>query len=683
MQPLQVAEPGTIGPYTLVARIGAGGMGRVYLARSPGGRPVAVKVIRPELADQPGFRERFRREVAAARRVSGAYTAPVVDADPDAATPWMATAYIAGPSLQQAIETHGPLGEAAVRLLGAALAEALSAIHGLGQIHRDLKPANILLAADGPRVIDFGIARVLEDTVLSMTGQVVGSAGYQAPEQAEGERVGPATDVFALGAVLAFATTGRPPFGAGPAHVLMYRAAHEPADLAGISPELARIVAACLSKTAAGRPAAGDLVAALRPRDARIWLLPEPVRREIAHREATLAETFVITEVLPPKRRKVLVGGLTVAGLAAAGGGAALWWASEGSGKRPAPRPSGTATAQAAAGTQRFDAPRLLWTGRGSAGHRRPIVVGGALLTATGVAPTNGVAASDVRDGKNMWGQGSLGPLWGSAAAVADGSVLYGTSNTYVVAYTFATGDGLWSWRDKNSYLYYAPQFLAGHRLVCTVATGEAVALDVRNRRPLWRRKLYAVPPAADLVTGEVWPAGGLFYLGDAMTGSVMAFDLATGVRRWTRPKVAGATTLLAGGILYAGGTTQNLVALDARTGEIRWTSDLHAYSLVAQGGRLFVAGDGITALDPATGARLWSRTRAEAAPDNGIATFAGGAIVYVGGQRLYGLNPATGQALGDHGLTGLIGQNSIAVASADLLFVGNERGILALRFPS
>src|SRR5262249_52977019 len=151
-----------------------------------GGRPVAVKVIRPDLAGEPGFRMRFRREVAAARRVSGAYTAPVLDADPEAATPWMATAYIAGPSLPQAIETYGPLRVQPVRMLGAALAEAMAAIHALGQIHRDLKPANILLAPDGPRVIDFGISRVLDDTALSAAGLVIGTAGYQAPEQAEG-----------------------------------------------------------------------------------------------------------------------------------------------------------------------------------------------------------------------------------------------------------------------------------------------------------------------------------------------------------------------------------------------------------------------------------------------------------------------------------------------------------------
>lgn len=681
MQPLQQAEPVAVGPYALVARIGSGSMGRVFLGRSPGGRPVAVKIVRPELAGQPGFRERFRREVAAAGQISGAYTAPVLDADPEADTPWMATAYIAGPSLQQAVQTHGPLRAEAVRLLGAALAEALAAIHGLGHVHRDVKPANILLAADGPRIIDFGLVRALEETAVSATGQPAGSAGYQAPEQAEGGHAGPAADVFALGAVLAFAATGRPPFGEGHAHVLMYRAAHEPADLAGIPPGLTRIVAACLSKTAADRPAAGDLITSLRPgggtRDGGTWLLPEPVLHDIARREATLAQTLVITRVLPPKRRGVLIGALAATGLAAVGGGAALWAT-----RAPRRRPNGKG--KAGAGGPLFAAPQLTWTARGGDGDRTPFVTGGVLLCRSGVPPTEGVSATDVRDGKYMWGQGSLGPLWGKAAAVAESPVLYGTSNTYVVAYTFTTGDALWSWRDSDSSIDYAPQFVAGHTLICTAATGDAVALDLRGRRTLWRRRLYSVPSNADLVTGEVWPDGGLFYLGDATGGSVVAFDLATGVRRWTAPGVAGATTLLADGLLFVGGAVHGLAALDARTGAVRWTSRLRAYSLSTAGGRLFVGGDGLAALDPATGSRHWSLTgeRDGVRPDNGIAAFAHGAVVYVSGQRLYGVDPAVGRAIGSIPLPGLVGQNAVAVSSGNQLFVGNVHAILALRFP-
>ncbi|MEV5705608.1 serine/threonine-protein kinase [Actinoallomurus sp. NPDC052274] len=195
MDPLQVGDPRQVGAYRLLGRLGGGGMGQVYLARSRGGRLVAVKLVRPELASDASFRRRFAQEVAAARRVGGFYTAPVVDADPGADPPWLVTAFISGPSLQQAVDTHGPLPAQAVGVLGAGLAEGLAAIHAAGLVHRDLKPGNIILAADGPRVIDFGIARALDAVQASTT--VLGTPGFMSPEQAGGLRVGPPSDVFA------------------------------------------------------------------------------------------------------------------------------------------------------------------------------------------------------------------------------------------------------------------------------------------------------------------------------------------------------------------------------------------------------------------------------------------------------------------------------------------------------
>lgn len=228
MQELQGGDPSHIGPYRLLGRLGAGGMGRVFLGRSAGGRPVAVKVIREELAGDAGFRTRFRREVAGARLVSGLFTAPVVDADLDAPVPWLATAYVPGLSLTDTVAAHGPLPAASVLALAAALAEGLSAIHAAGVVHRDLKPSNVLLAVDGPRIIDFGIARAAEATALTHTGLVVGSPGFMSPEQAEGREVGPPSDVFSLGAVLTFAATGEGPFGAGSTAALVYRVVHSP-----------------------------------------------------------------------------------------------------------------------------------------------------------------------------------------------------------------------------------------------------------------------------------------------------------------------------------------------------------------------------------------------------------------------------------------------------------------------
>ncbi|WP_374224161.1 serine/threonine-protein kinase [Streptomyces sp. ISL-66] len=245
--------PMRIGGYALERELGAGGMGTVYLARSRGGRTVAVKVARPELAADPHFRARFRAEVEAARRVGGFHTAPVVDADPDAETPWLATAYIPGPTLSGLLDERGPMDERQLRLLGAALAEALQAIHACGLIHRDLKPGNIIMADDGPRVLDFGIARALESTRLTSTGSAFGTPGFLAPEQAQGLEVGAAADVFALGAVLVAAAGGRA-FGEGTPMALMYRSVHEEANLSALPEGLRPIVAACLAKEPGQRP---------------------------------------------------------------------------------------------------------------------------------------------------------------------------------------------------------------------------------------------------------------------------------------------------------------------------------------------------------------------------------------------------------------------------------------------
>ncbi|MGW4705304.1 serine/threonine-protein kinase [Streptomyces sp. NPDC004285] len=242
-----------IGRYVIEHKLGEGGMGTVYLARSRGGRAVAVKVARPELASDPAFRARFRAEVAAARRVGGFHTAQVVDADPEAEAPWLATAYVPGPTLSALVTAEGPLGEARLRALGAALAEALEAIHACGLVHRDLKPGNIVMAPDGPRVLDFGIARALESTRLTATGSAFGTPGYLAPEQALGEEVTGAADVFALGAVLVAAAGGRP-FGDGTPMGLMYRSVHEAPDLGAVPEALRGIVGRCLAKDPAERP---------------------------------------------------------------------------------------------------------------------------------------------------------------------------------------------------------------------------------------------------------------------------------------------------------------------------------------------------------------------------------------------------------------------------------------------
>ncbi|WP_322942258.1 serine/threonine-protein kinase [Actinacidiphila yeochonensis] len=399
-------DPRWIGGYRLLGRLGAGGMGRVYLARSGRGRTVAVKLVRPDLAEGGEFRDRFRREVRAARRVGGRWTAPVLDSDTEADLPWVATGYVPGLSLRQIVKEYGPLPEPAVRVLADGLARALADVHGAELVHRDLKPSNVMITIDGPRVIDFGIVRALETTAegtLTATGALVGSPGFMAPEQVRGEPVTPACDVFCLGLVLAYAAAGRPPFGSegSGVHSQLYRIAQEPPDLEPVPEGLRALVTACLVKAPAGRPSLEEVHALIGPlpqEGGEPWLpaaivarlgrhaarlleleaeaesapepgteqptreqrpAPEPPEaREAAgppepsDRAATAATAA--TAVTPPRparearapgRRRALVAGLAVLAVVAGGTAAYVAVHGRGSGGRPAAGATGPGTA--------------------------------------------------------------------------------------------------------------------------------------------------------------------------------------------------------------------------------------------------------------------------------------------------------------------------------------------------
>ncbi len=307
MDKLGPDDPYRIGAYRLLGRLGEGGMGQVFLARSDRGRTVALKLVRRELAEQPEFRARFRQEVRAAHQVGGAWTAPVLDSDTEAPIPWVATGYVAGPSLNRIVSgrpgapltdsgAYGPLPTRSVQLLGSGLAHALQHIHRAGLIHRDLKPSNVLLTIDGPRVIDFGIARALEplaDGDLTRTGAMIGSPGFMAPEQVRGERVTTACDVFCLGSVLAYAATGRLPFGAaesGGVHALMFRITQEHPDLSDVPAELADVVRECLAKDPAARPSTDDLLARLGEAEADEPWLPATLIAQLGRQAVGLLD---------------------------------------------------------------------------------------------------------------------------------------------------------------------------------------------------------------------------------------------------------------------------------------------------------------------------------------------------------------------------------------------------------
>ena len=291
MRALGTADPRTVGPYRVLAELGRGGMGRVLLGNGPDGRLVAVKLVHELFAEDDGFRARFRREVEASLAVSGAYTAAVVDADPDAATPWLASVFVPGPSLHDALTSVGVLPEAAVLRLAAGLATALTHIHRAGLVHRDLKPSNVLITDDGPRVIDFGIVRAVSDgDELTRTGWLVGSPAFMSPEQADGASIGPASDVFSLGSVVVAAATGTSPFaGAATLRTLTNIVQLDP-DLSDVPEAVRRIVRPCLAKAPGDRPTAAELLASIGQIAPSVQPWPEPVHRLITRRQAEIAE---------------------------------------------------------------------------------------------------------------------------------------------------------------------------------------------------------------------------------------------------------------------------------------------------------------------------------------------------------------------------------------------------------
>ncbi|NGN68694.1 serine/threonine-protein kinase [Streptomyces sp. A7024] len=516
--------------YRIESLLGSGGMGRVYLGRSSSGRRVAVKVIREEIAHQPDFRERFRREITSARRVSGAFTAPVVDADPDAEPPWMATLYIPGPSLDARVRREGPLAGKDLHQLAAGLAEALLDLHRAGIVHRDLKPGNVLLAEDGPRVIDFGVVRPGADSAaLTRTGVAIGTPPYMSPEQVRAQRyTGPESDIFSYGSVLAFAATGRAPFEAADVYAVAYRLVHEHPDLAGVPEWLRPVLHQCLQKDPALRPSSADLLALLGvevPEPAPPPAAPEQVVRSNGPRTPPPPPRTGRGRVRGRRSRRMLAaaGAVTVTAVLAAAGAFALL---DDDGK------DGGSKDKGAVGSAPVDGGRKL-------GDAYQPVNGGSPGGSAGYADSRGRKPS----GWEPWEGGR--DLTGCAYA---GGSLYCAANDAVLQLAATTGAERWS-RPLTGPVQ--PPAVSGGMVV--VSDGEGLrGLSTSGGAERWS---FSLPTPAKSFT----VSAGIAYA-STQTGSVYAIDAKTGHKLWAEQLNGGNTSFATGPRVRALGETGYLI---------------------------------------------------------------------------------------------------------------------------
>ncbi|WP_181008962.1 PQQ-binding-like beta-propeller repeat protein [Streptomyces sp. SM12] len=597
--PTTAADPTDLGPYRVVGVLGAGGMGKVYLARrrsSPRPRPVAVKVLLPGVAHDEELVRRFAREAVAASAVRSPRVARVLGHGTDG-QPWIATEYLAGPSLAEHIRRHGPLPPRALRQLAATLAAALDDVHGAGLVHRDLKPANIVVTADGPRLIDFGIARPEYGMTLTTDGRVPATPGYAAPEQLTGRRAGPAADVFALGAVLVRAGTGRPAFPPGDALWVNYQVVHGEPTLDGLPPELRPVIASCLAKAPGDRPLPGDLRGlADGVNDPPFWRLA-PVADDAKGRARDARAA--IRGHRPPgttgrlTRRRAL--GLTGAALVVAAGG--VWWRGAGGGAGTGRDSDAVPLADYRPGLQ----PDPYWTRDGLAEDGpAPLPVADVVLAAAG---DDGLTAFGVRDGATRWSDGSVRP----AKGIADGGpengelVLVATADDRVRALRCADGSTAW-----NGSLRVSSVLAADGATGFVLSTdGMLVALDLATGEERWR---------AAAGTGEERP-GVAIHDGTVLLAGprrLAALAVRDGAARWSREGRFAATSgapAVVGGMVVVGG--ENLVALEVGDGGEVWSLPGRdggwGQPAAVSGGVCAIRGWELVRVAAEDGAQLWS----------------------------------------------------------------------------
>ncbi|MFH8621062.1 protein kinase [Streptomyces vietnamensis] len=548
-------DPRVIGGYVLLDRLGAGGMGTVFLATAESGRPVALKVVHEQFAADTEFRTRFRQEVRAARRVSGAFTAPVVDADPDAERPWMATTYVPGETLRARVEARGPLSGAELRLLAVGLVEALRDMHQVRVVHRDLKPDNVLLTEDGPRVIDFGISRAADHQTMTMTGHILGTPPFMSPEQLSApHRVTAASDVFSLGAVLVYATTGRGPFDAGSPYMTAYNVVHEPAEVAELSGTVREIVQWCLAKEPVERPGPEDLLSAFREAPEEEWGARRPLRPAGT---TPPAPTEVPKARRRTRRRPALVVLATAVALLA-GTGAYAWWP-DGGDARPSVTPSTPRAGRVP------DASVL------AADTPYSPVYGGDPGT------THAYADSPARRPKDWhaWTEDSSG----AQCVFADASLVCAESSAEdaderLVRIDAATGREIWD--VPVALVEDFPPAVVGRTVAVSTPDGLR-AFELIDGRKLWRQSSKAA-------IGRVTAAAGRFY-GATSDGTVVAVAASTGKELWRRKGLVSGYAYprvrVSGGLVHVpavsdGGTgAKRIAGLRAADGSTAVTTEL------------------------------------------------------------------------------------------------------------
>ncbi|MFG2780964.1 PQQ-binding-like beta-propeller repeat protein [Streptomyces prunicolor] len=704
-QPLQPDDPERVGEYQLLSRLGTGGMGTVYLGRAPVGQKVAVKVVRKHFGQDARYRDRFRREVAAARTVTGTFTATLLKADPEAEVPWLAMEYLPGLSLRRAVEIYGGLPPEALRLLAGALAEALADIHRADLTHRDLKPGNIMLTARGPRVIDFGIARPADASSITLPGTLLGTPGFMSPEQASGDIAGQAGDVFALGAVLAFAATGQEPFRGPDRAATLERVRQARPDLSGITDSRLRAqVAKCLRREPERRPSAARLLHRLGEPTASVhgtgWL-PAPLAEDIDASTArralppdavppvevpeelphgtTVDPTAVTDEpsrVSSPGRRRVLVA-VAVAAVSATALDDMAWPA--GNGRSAPPRSSPSASGQAA--TALLSTATRRWTtkvlGKDTGGPDLYRV--GAVVFAVDDGQDE-VRALDPRTGKILWSRAA--DTSGDAFVTAGTDALYlfdARAGSSTADYTLRAVDPVSRadrWTSRVPFFPWGTAAAAS--VLCVAYDDEVKALDTGDGRRRWTTRATA--------SSSLTARGGLVVAsGDVLTG----IDADSGRIRWrrelTRPAVY---TVIGDGIVFGCDTVGTVYAVRADDGRIAWRKAFDYRSSVrhAGNGLLYVGeADGrVRAFRAGTGALAWSRRPGggDASADRSTTLGLSGDTLWVQGDfdaTVYALRAADGHTLWTYGAQATDGSPSVsgsgALAVGGLVLLGTWEG--------